>query len=529
VTFQTRDFHRPGRSPVYATEAMAATSHPLATAAAIEMLKAGGSAADAAIAAVGVMAVVEPHMTGIGGDCFTLVSKPGKPIWGYNGSGRAPKAATAAKLRAEGLSAIGPNSVHAITVPGAIEAWEQILKAHGRFDLGRVLQPAIRYAKEGWPVTPRVAFDWAADVSQLAKDAGAARHYLVDGRAPHAGERMKSEALGATLEEIGRHGAKGFYEGRVAEDIVRTVKAKGGHLSLEDLATHRGSVETPVIGAYKGIGIAELPPNGQGITALIILNILEQFDIKSLDPTSPERLHLGIEAARLAYSLRDTHIADPAHMRVTVDQLVSKDFARVLAGMIDPGKRTPRLIPPPPGTNTIYCTIVDRDRMAVSFINSIFHHFGTKICAPETGILLQSRGSSFNLDDGHPNCIGPGKRPMHTIIPAMMVENGEVTCSFGVMGGSYQSSGHAHVVCNIVDYGMDPQAAIDSPRAFFDGEKTTIEPTWPAATIETVRAMGHGVDVTTKPIGGGQMIRIEKSGFLVGGSDPRKDGLALGY
>jgi gamma-glutamyltranspeptidase/glutathione hydrolase len=529
VTFQTRDFHRPGRSPVYATEAMAATSHPLATAAAIEMLKAGGTAADAAIAAVGVMAVVEPHMTGIGGDCFTLVSKPGKPIWGYNGSGRAAKAATAAKLRAEGLTAIDPNSVHAITVPGAIEAWEQILKAHGRFGLGRVLQPAIRYAKEGWPVTPRVAFDWATDVGQLSKDAGAVRHYLIDGRAPRAGERMKSEALGGTLEEIAKHGARGFYEGRVAEDMVRTMKAKGGLLSLEDLAAHKGSAETPVVGDYKGIGIAELPPNGQGITALILLNILEQFDMKSLDPASPERLHLGIEAARIAYSLRDTHIADPAHMRATVDQLVSKDFAKVLAGMIDPGRRTPRLVPPPPGTNTIYCTIVDRDRMAVSFINSIFHHFGTKICAPETGILLQSRGSSFNLDDNHPNCIGPGKRPMHTIIPAMMVENGEVTCSFGVMGGSYQSSGHAHVVCNTVDYGMDPQAAIDSPRAFFDGEKTTIEPTWPAATMEKVRAMGHSVDVTTKPIGGGQMIRIEKSGLLVGGSDPRKDGLALGY
>ena len=529
MTMLTRDFHRPGRSPAYATEAMAATSHPLATAAAVEMMKAGGTAADAAIAAVGVMAVVEPHMTGIGGDCFALVSKPGKPIWGYNGSGRAAKAADPDALRAQGLTAIAPTNVHAVTVPGAIEAWEQILKAHGRFDLGRVLQPAIKYAKEGWPVTPRVAFDWPADVEALSKDAGASRHYLVNGQAPKAGHRMVSAALGGTLETIAKEGAKGFYQGRVAEDIVATLRAKGSAMTLEDFASHAGTVETPIRAAYKGTEVVELPPNGQGVTALIILNILEQFDLKSMDPFSAERLHLGIEAARLAYALRDLHVADPAAMKVSVDQLTDKAFARKLAAMIDPTKRTPRLIPPPPGTNTIYCTIVDRDRTAVSFINSIFHHFGSKICTPETGILLQNRGSSFNLDASHPNCYGPSKRPMHTIIPAMMVENGEVTASFGVMGGSYQSSGHAHVVSNMIDYGMDPQAAIDCPRGFFEGEKTTVEPTWGEAVIAKMRAMGHDVDVTTKPIGGGQMIRIDKSGFLIGGSDPRKDGLALGY
>lgn len=529
MTFQIRNLFQPGRSPAFATEAMAATSHPLATAAALDILKAGGTAADAAIAAVGVMSVVEPHMTGIGGDCFALVSRPGKPIWGYNGSGRAPRAASAEALRAEGLSAIAPDSVHAVTVPGAVEAWETILRTHGRFDLGRVLQPAIRYAREGWPVTPRVAFDWPFDAAALARDPGCARHYLLDGRAPRVGERMASPALAATLEEIAARGAKGFYEGRVAEDIVATLAAKGGRMTLEDLASHRGTVETPVIGDYRGTGVVELPPNGQGITALIILNILECFDIGSLDPLSPERLHLEVEAARLAYSLRDAHIGDPAHMRFSIEDLVSKDFARRLAAMIDPKRRTPRLIPPPPGTNTIYCTIVDRDRMAVSFINSLFHHFGAKICTPGTGILLQNRGCSFNLDDGHPNGYGPGKRPMHTIIPAMLVENGEVTGSFGVMGGSYQSSGHARVVSALVDNGMDPQAAIDLPRAFFEGDKTTMEPTWPEATMATMREMGHDVLVATKPIGGGQMIRIDRSGFLIGGSDPRKDGQALGY
>lgn len=529
MTAQLRDFHKPGRSPVYATEAMAATSHPLATAAAIEMMRAGGTAADAAIAAVGVMAVVEPHMTGIGGDCFALVSRPGKPIWGYNGSGRAGRAASAAALRDQGLTSIPIDSVHAVTVPGAIEAWETILKTHGRFDLGRVLEPAIRYARDGWPVAPRVAFDWVADEAALAKDEGARRHYLLNGRAPRAGERMASPALAETLQTIAREGAKGFYEGRVAEDIVRTVRAKGSVLTLEDLAGHRGTVETPARSTYKGVEVVELPPNGQGITALILLNILENFDLRSLDPQSPERLHLGIEAARLAYAVRDQHIADPAHMRFSVDQLTSKAFAKTLAAMIDPGRRTPLLVPPPPASDTIYCTIVDRDRMAVSFINSIFHHFGAKICTPDTGILLQNRGASFRLEDDHANCLGSAKRPMHTIIPAMLVENGEVTTSFGVMGGSYQSSGHAHVVANMFDYGMDPQAAIDAPRAFFEGEKTTVEPTWPEATIARLAAMGHDVEITTKPIGGGQMIRIDRSGFLIGGSDPRKDGSALGY
>lgn len=529
MSVHARDFHLPGRSPAYATEAMAATSHPLATAAAIDMLKAGGTAADAAIAAVGVMAVVEPHMTGIGGDCFALVSKPGKPIWGYNGSGRAAKGASAAALREQGLTSIPLTSAHAVTVPGAIEAWDRILKTHGRFDLGRVLQPAIKYAREGWPVTPRVAFDWPADVEALSKDEGGSRHYLLDGKAPKAGDRMVSPALAATLETIAKEGVKGFYEGRVAEDIVRTLRAKGSAMTLEDLAAHVGTVETPIRASYKGTEVVELPPNGQGVTALIILNILDQFDIKGMDPFSAERLHIEVEAARLAYAARDLHVADPAHMKVTVEQLTDPGFAKKLAAMIDPKKRTPRLIPPPPGTNTIYCTIVDRDRMAISFINSIFHHFGAKICTPETGILLQNRGASFNLDDAHPNVLGPSKRPMHTIIPAMLVENGEVTTSFGVMGGSYQSSGHAHVVSNMIDYGMDPQAAIDCPRGFFEGEKTTVEPTYGEAVIEKMRAMGHDVSVTTKPIGGGQMIRIDRSGFLIGGSDPRKDGLALGY
>jgi gamma-glutamyltranspeptidase/glutathione hydrolase len=524
-----RDFHSPGRSPAYATEAMAATSHPLATAAALDVLKAGGTAADAAIAAVGVMSVVEPHMTGIGGDCFCLISKPGMPIWGYNGSGRAPMAASAAALRAAGHATMPTFSPHAVTVPGAVEAWETILSTHGRFDLARVLAPAIGYARDGWPVAPRVAFDWAGDAEAISGDEGCRQHYLKNGSAPRAGALMASPALAATLEAIARQGAKGFYQGAVAEDIVATLRAKGSPITLDDLANHRGSVEKPITSSYRGVDVVELPPNGQGITALIILNILEAFGMASLDPFGADRAHLGIEAARIAYALRDAHVSDPATMRVSNEALTDKDYARKLAAMIDPTKRTPHLVPPPPTSSTIYCTIVDRDRLAVSFINSIFSHFGARICTPKTGILLQNRGAGFTLEEGHANEFAGGKRPKHTIIPAMMVENGEVTTSFGVMGGSYQSSGHAHVVSNLIDYGMDPQAAIDSPRAFFEGEKSTVEPTWGEAVIARLSAMGHAVERTVKPIGGGQMIRIDRSGLLIGGSDPRKDGCALGY
>ena len=259
-----RDFHKPGRSPVIATEAMASTSHPLATAAALDILKAGGTAADAAIAAVGVMSVVEPHMTGIGGDCFCLISRPGQPIWGYNGSGRAALALDADRLRREGHATVPLTSPHAVTVPGAVEAWETILKTHGRFGFDRVLAPAIRYAEHGWPVAPRVAFDWAADAATLARDAGAARHYLKDGAAPKAGALMRSPALAEALKAIARDGARGFYTGAVAEDIVSTVRARGGLLTLEDLAAHRGSVETPIRSSYRGVDVVELPPNGQG-------------------------------------------------------------------------------------------------------------------------------------------------------------------------------------------------------------------------------------------------------------------------
>ena len=337
-----RDFHLPGRSPVFASGGMAATSHPLASLAAVEALRAGGTAADAAIAAVAVLCVVEPGMTGIGGDCFCLVAKPDTPVWGYNGSGRAAAAVTTEKLLAEKMPRkIPATSPHAVTVPGAIEAWDSILKAHGRFGLDRALQAAIGYAENGYPVAPRVGYDWATAVDKLKPHAGSAKYYLPGGASPPIGSTVRLPALAATLKAIAAGGAKAFYEGAIADDIAATVQAKGGLLAAEDLARHRGDVVTPISTNYRGLDVVELPPNGQGLTALVLLNILEQFDIAKLDASGPERLHLALEAARLAFGVRDTYIADPAHMREPVAGLLDKAFAKKLSRLLDPAKRVP--------------------------------------------------------------------------------------------------------------------------------------------------------------------------------------------
>jgi gamma-glutamyltranspeptidase / glutathione hydrolase len=528
---KTRDFHLPGRSPVYAREGMAATSHPLASLAAIETLKAGGTAADAAVAAVAVLCVVEPAMTGIGGDCFCLVAKPGQPVWGYNGSGRAAAAATSEKLRAQGVThKVAATSPHAVTVPGAIEAWEAILKGHGRFGLDRILQPAIGHAENGFAVAPRVGSDWAGFVDKLRPHAGSTKHYLVDGAAPAIGSVMRLPALAVTLQAIAAGGAKAFYQGAIAADIATTVQAAGGWLAAEDLARHRGDVVTPIATNYRGLDVVELPPNGQGLTALVLLNILEQFDVAKLDPLGTARLHLALEAARLAFGVRDAHIADPAFMREPVEALLDKGFAKKLAALLDPDKRTALPKSPKPGSDTVYLTVVDRDRTAVSLINSLYSAFGTGICTEKSGIMLHNRGSGFVVEPGHPNEIAPGKRPMHTIIPALAMRGGRCEMPFGVMGADYQPMGHAHLISNMVDYGMDVQAAIDHPRMFYDGEKTEVERGVPAATIEGLKVRGHNVAFRPAPLGGGQAIVIDwERGVLIGGSDPRKDGCALGY
>jgi gamma-glutamyltranspeptidase/glutathione hydrolase len=528
-TLNMRDFHSPGRSAVFACDGMAATSHPLASQAAIDALKAGGTAADAAVAAAATLAVVEPHMTGIGGDCFCLVAKPGAPVWGYNGSGRAAAAARAAALWDQGVRAIDLRSPHAVTVPGAVEAWSAVLASHGRFGLDRALAPAIRYAEDGFPVAPRVSHDWTFGLEKLRADPGASRHYLVDSQAPAAGDVMRFPALAATLKAIAARGPKAFYEDAAA-DIVATLAPRGSWLTPGDFAGHRGEEVTAISSNYRGLDIVELPPNGQGLVALVLLNILENVDLAKLAPDGAERLHMALEAARLAFAVRDTHVADPAFMRISPASLLDKDFARQLAGLIDPGKRVKLPPAPTPGSDTVYLTVVDRDRMAVSFINSLYSEFGSGIATEKTGIMLHNRGACFAVDPGHPNAIGPSKRPMHTIIPALGMRDGRCELAFGVMGASYQPMGHAHLITNLVDYGMDLQAAIDAPRVFFEGEATIVERGIPAAAVEGLTARGHQVTVRERPWGGGQAVAIDwQRGVLIGASDGRKDGCAAGY
>jgi gamma-glutamyltranspeptidase/glutathione hydrolase len=526
----SRDFHLPGRSPVIAGEVMASTSHPLATLAAIDVLRAGGNAVDAAISAVAALCVIEPHMTGVGGDCFCLIAEPGKPVWGYNGCGRSGAAASTEALLAKGMRAIAPTSPHAVNVPGAIEAWGEILKIHGSWTLDRVLAPAIRYAEHGFPVAPRVAADWQNLVGKLGNSAGATRHYLFDGKAPAEGDVIKLPALAETLKAIAMNGPRAFYEGPIAEDMVATLQAKGSVLTAEDFARHRGEAPVPISTNYRGIDLVEIPPNTQGLTALVMLNILENFELSKLDALGPERFHLMLEAARIGFAVRDTHIAEPSFMRVSAAALNDKAFAKHLAATIDWNKRVPLGAAPTPGSDTVYLTVVDKNRKAVSFINSLYSAFGSAICSEKTGVMLNNRGSGFVLKPEHPNALGPSKRPMHTIIPAMAMKDGRCDVTFGVMGAHYQPMGHVQMMMNMFDFGMDLQSAIDAPRAFFDGERTVVERGMPVSTVEGLTSRGHQVVTAPTPWGGAQAIRIDwRRGVLIGGSEPRKDGCALGY
>jgi len=525
----SRDFQLPGRSPVITCEGMAATSHPLATLTAIDTLRAGGSAADAAVAAVAVLCVIEPHMTGIGGDCFCLVSQPGKPVWGYNGSGRSGANSSFDVLRAQGVCEID-RSVHSVTVPGALDAWEAILRVHGRFGLDRALERAIKYAEGGFPVAARIAWDWPRYIGKLKADLGAAKHYLFNGAPPKEGDVICFRALAQTLKTVAAKGARAFYEGEIAADLVATLTARGSFLTAEDFARHRGEVVAPISTNYRSLDLLEIPPSTQGLTALVMLNILENFDLKVLEPLGPERFHLVLEAARLGFAVRDTHIADPAHMRTPVADLLDKSFAKKLAAKIDLNKRAKLPSAPIPGADTVYLTVVDHDRMAVSLINTLYSHFGAGICTEKTGILLTNRGACFTLEAGHPNAFGPNKRPLHTIIPALAMCDGRCDMSFGVMGAHYQPMGHVQIVLNMLDYGMDVQQAIDAPRFFFDGGRTVVENGTPAATIAGLTARGHDVVFAPTPWGGAQTIKIDwRRGVLIAGSEPRKDGCALGY
>jgi gamma-glutamyltranspeptidase/glutathione hydrolase len=535
-----RQLDQPGRSTVHAPSGMAATSHPLSSAAAIRILQQGGNAMDAAIAACATQCVVEPQSTGIGGDCFCLYSPKGgnggEGVVAFNGSGRAPAAATVEWYLEQGIRTIDRHTPHAVTIPGAVDAWSQLIADHGTMTLGEVLQPAIDYATNGFPVHHRQHRDWADCAPLLARDAAAAKYYLKDGKAPALGSMVRLPQLARSLKTIAEKGRDGFYEGWIAEDIVSYLRGKGGLQTLEDFSATRGDYVTPVKTSYRGYEVYECPPNGQGIVALAMLNILSGFDLASLDPLSPERFHLEIEAARLAYRDRNAALGDPAFADIPVDDWLSADHADRTRALIDPDRRLKALPPSdlPLHGDTVYLTVVDRDRNAVSFINSVFSGFGSCQVSPESGVVLHNRGQGFVINPGHASCIAPGKRPMHTIIPGMLMKNGKAQMPFGVMGGHYQACGHAHLLTNLLDWDMDLQEAIDYPRAFpdvFDADGVVeVESGVPAETRAGLERLGHRIVTAARPIGGAQAIWIDwEQGVLRGASEPRKDGQAIGY
>lgn len=522
-----RDFQLPGRSAVFASNGLCATSHPLAAKVALDILQAGGTAVDAAVAGAVLLGICEPQMTGIGGDCFVLLKPEGSDqVIGLNGSGRAPVGMNAEALRAKGLSKMPIHGIETVTMPGAIDAFCTLHAAHGRLPMDQILAPAIHYADAGVPVAPRVAADWAEDAAVLQGDAR--RHYLFNGAAPEIGQIFRAPGQAEVLRRIAREGRAGFYEGEVAEDMIASLRDLGGSHDLADLAGVKAEWTAPISAPYQGVELIEHPPNGQGATALLMLNILKHFDLGALDPFGAPRAHLEAEAAKLAYDARNRFIADPT---ARLDHMLSPDTAARLAALIDPKRALPDPAPLTESVHkdTVYITVVDRDRMAVSLIYSIFWGFGAGLASQKFGINFQNRGAGFSLTPGHPNEAAGGKRPMHTIIPGMLAEGGRVSMPFGVMGGAYQPCGHARFVTNLTDYGMDLQSAIDAPRAFCGPEGFKVERGYRPEVLQELVDLGHPARLSDEALGGAQAIRIRPDGVLEGASDPRKDGCALGY
>ncbi|MCY4239788.1 MAG: gamma-glutamyltransferase [Rhodospirillaceae bacterium] len=529
-----RNYHFPGRSVVQAINGVAATSNPLSTLAAIDVLRQGGNAIDASVAACAVQCVVEPMSTGIGGDCFVLYQKGGTgPVIGINGSGWSPAGLTLEHLEESDVSVIGTESIESVTIPGAIDAWCAIMESYGALGIDTVLQPAIRLAEDGFAISEVTQQQWSRRVDGLRGNAAASTLYLKAGDAPATGDVWRSPALGQTLRVVAKKGRDGFYAGPVLDQMLADLQAAGGMHTADDFTDYCYETVTPIASGYRGRTVLEIPPSGQGITAQIMLNILEDFDLTGLDPCSAERFHLMVEAQRLAFVERDKFVADQRATDVPIDFLLSEDLATTLRSHIREDQAIDHLpiVDGPKHEDTVYLTVVDRDLNCVSFINSLFWGFGSCIASEKTGVVFQNRGSGFVMERGHPNCVGPRKRPLHTIIPGMVLDgDGKCELSFGVMGGHYQPVGHGQVITNLWDHGLDIQQAIDCPRVFHNGAAIEAEDSVPAETLVRLEALGHAIEPAPHPHGGSQGIVIDRvRGVLAAGSDPRKDGCALGY
>jgi gamma-glutamyltranspeptidase / glutathione hydrolase len=529
-----------GRSVVRAANGMVATSQPLASAAGLEVLKRGGNAVDAAIAMAAVLNVTEPNMTGIGGDAFVMVySAKTRKLEGLNASGRAPRALNLQHFASRDITQMPVTGMETVTVPGAFDGWVTLLEKHGTMKLADLLAPAIALAENGFPLMEKTVADWEPEVAKLKLMPAAASTYLIDGRAPKAGDIFVQKNLARTLRTIAAGGRDAFYRGEIARAIVDYAQKNKGFLTMEDFAAQKSEWVEPISTTYRGHTVYEMPPNGQGLTALLLLNILEGVDIGSMR-NDPERYyHTLIESTKIAFADRNRFIADPAFAKVPVTELISKDYAAKRRTLIDPAKAidVPSYGDIRVGNDTTYFTVVDKDRNAISFINSIFHAFGSGVVAGDTGIMLQNRGAAFSLDPKHPNRLEPGKRPFHTIIPAMVFKDGRLLMSYGVMGGDIQPQGHAQVLVNLLDRGLNLQESIDAPRVrYISGRGVMMEDGLTAAVIQALVGRGHervlppaGVQHRAL-MGGGQAIMVDPAtGALLGASDSRKDGLALGY
>jgi len=560
------------RSPVYGRNGIVATSQPLATAAGLEILARGGNAADAAVAAGAALNLTEPASTGIGGDMFAIFysADTGK-VTAINGSGRAPAALTLDRLKNEGLLAesLHPFHAHTVTVPGACAGWCDLIAKHGSLSIGDVLAPAIRLASDGFPVAPLTSYYWGRGADRQLASTPNGSELTINGRGPKAGEIFRNPGLARTFEAVARGGASAFYQGDIAESIVGVLKEAGGCMSLDDLASHVSTWEQPISVTYRGLRVYECPPNGQGITALIALNLLEGFELASLGASSAEKMHLMIEALRLAFADAGWYVADPKFSNVPIEGLLSKEYADERRKLIDPKRATvdQKRGTPVTSSDTVYLSVVDKWGNACSFINSNYMGFGTGIVPKGWGFVLQNRGHNFRLDPEHPNCLAPYKRPYHTIIPAMVtrltaknaknaknakdLENlsdlgglrgskNEVEetlyASYGVMGGFMQPQGHVQVLSALHDGGLDPQSALDLPRFCIDveeaGGRVAIEEGMPGETYSALEAMGHPVYSVSgydrALFGRGQVIlRDPETGVLCAGSDPRADGCAM--
>jgi gamma-glutamyltranspeptidase/glutathione hydrolase len=550
MTFASR------RSPVVSTRGMVAASQPLAVAAGLEILAKGGNAADAAVATAAALNVTEPTSTGIGGDCFALYYEASShKISALNGSGRAPAALTLEKIISENLisdqAELPPFHPYTITVPGACAGWCDLVQAFGRLPLSDTLAPAIRLAEEGFPVAPMTAYFWQRGVDRQLHLAPGGLELTLDGRAPQAGERFRNPGLARTFKAIAESGEQAFYQGEIAQAIAHTIQSAGGCLNEDDLANHASTWDTPISTDYRGYHIWECPPNGQGLAALLALNILEGFDLSELPLLSKQRLHLEIEAMRLAFADTRWYVADPASNPAPLEALLSKDYATQRRKLIQHHKATLDQVrgTPVASCDTVYFCVIDGDGNACSFINSNYMGFGTGIVPKGWGFTLHNRGHNFSLDPHHPNVLAPGKRPYHTIIPGMITRttnnkspqtsepgNGELFAAFGVMGGFMQPQGHLQVVSAFIDDHLDPQAALDVPRFCIEdgtsGGIVALEQGIPIPIINALGNMGHPVKVISGHeralFGRGQIIiRDNDSGVLWGGSDPRGDGCVM--